>query len=155
MLNVAFDDLARRASAGGSELPDLLQEGEDVKCLPASQPNGIAPLKADRSLKYIYGFPLVANYQTKYKQAIDTNNSDDRASFNMLANSSGVATPEEKFVVTANSDTPYSLLWMDLRTEPIVVAVPKIGKHGFGVAGSLENDITALHRRRVVSRLRP
>ncbi len=46
---------------------------------------------------YLYGFPMATNYQTMYKQAIDTGNSDYRAPFNVLANSAGVATPEDKF----------------------------------------------------------
>ncbi len=73
---------------------------------------------------YIYAFPMAANYQTLYKQAIDTTSHDYRAHFNTLTNASSVATPEDKFVVTPNSDTPYSYLWMDLRAEPIVVTMP-------------------------------
>ena len=75
---------------------------------------------------YIYGFPMVANYQTMYKQAIDTTGKDYRGAFNTLNNSKSVATPEDKFVVTPNSDTPYSYLWMDLRVEPLMVTVQKI-----------------------------
>jgi hypothetical protein len=75
---------------------------------------------------FIYGFPMAANYQTMYKQAIDTTSKDYRAPFNTLTNAKSVATPDDKFVVTPNSDTPYSYLWMDLRAEPIVVTMPKI-----------------------------
>ena len=75
---------------------------------------------------YIYGFPMAANYLTMHKQAIDTTSPDYRAPFNKLTSSKSVATPDDKFVVTPNSDTPYSYLWMDLRAEPIVVTVPKI-----------------------------
>jgi hypothetical protein len=75
---------------------------------------------------YIYGFPMAANYNTMYKQAIDTSSKDHRAPFNTLASSRSVATPDDKFVVTPNSDTPYSYLWMDLRAEPIVVTMPKV-----------------------------
>jgi hypothetical protein len=77
---------------------------------------------------YIYGFPMATNYATLYKQALDTTGRDYRAPFNTLANSSGVATPDDKFVITPNSDTPYSYLWMDLRAEPMVVTMPKIEK---------------------------
>ena len=96
-------------------------------------PSGPTPEEARHIAKdaYIYGFPLATNYQTMYKQAIDTSNPDYRAPFNVLSNSSGVATPEDKFVVTPNSDTPYSYLWMDLRSEPIVVTVPKIEKNRY------------------------
>jgi hypothetical protein len=75
---------------------------------------------------YIYGFPMAANYATMYKQAIDTTSKDYRAPFNKLTSAKSVATPDDKFVVTPNSDTPYSYLWMDLRAEPLVVKVPKI-----------------------------
>ena len=75
---------------------------------------------------FIYDFPMAATYNTMYKQAIDTSNSDHRADFNTIASSKSVATPEDKFVVTPNSDTPYSYLWMDLRAEPLVVTMPKI-----------------------------
>src|SRR5580704_15356918 len=90
--------------------------------------NSPVPLDARAIAKeaYIYGFPMAANYLTMYKQAIDTTSRDYRAPFNTLANSNNVATPEDKFVVTPNSDTPYSYVWMDLRAEPIVITMPKI-----------------------------
>ena len=74
--------------------------------------------------------------QVFVKQAIDTANSDYRAPFNVLANSFGVATPEDKFVVTPNSGTPYSYLWMDLRAEPIVVSMPEIEKNRYYTGSS-------------------
>jgi len=77
---------------------------------------------------YIYAFPMAANYQTLYKQAIDTTSHDYRAPFNTLTNAGSVATPEDKFVVTPNSDTPYSYLWMDLRAQPSVFTMPEIEK---------------------------
>jgi hypothetical protein len=66
-----------------------------------------------------------------YKQAIDTTSHDSRDTFNVFTSASNVATPEDKFVVTPNSDTPYSYLWMDLRAEPIVVTVPRIEKNRY------------------------
>jgi hypothetical protein len=80
---------------------------------------------------YIYGFPLVTNYQTMYKQAIDTTSPDYQAPFNVLTSAANVATPEDKFVVTPNSDTPYSYLWMDLRAEPVIVTMPKVEKNRY------------------------
>jgi hypothetical protein len=75
---------------------------------------------------YIYGFPMVMNYHTMYKQAIDKKSPDFRGDFNTVNSSKSVATPEDKFVVTPNSDTPYSYVWMDLRAEPVVITMPKI-----------------------------
>jgi hypothetical protein len=90
-----------------------------------------AEVRAIAKEAYIYGFPMVTNYDTMYKQAIDTSNKDYRAPFNTIANSANVATPDDKFVVTPNSDTPYSFLWMDLRAEPIIVTMPKIEKNRY------------------------
>jgi hypothetical protein len=47
---------------------------------------------------------------------------------NEIHSAHGVATAADKFVVTPNSDTPYSFLWMDLRAEPLVVTMPAIEK---------------------------
>jgi len=77
---------------------------------------------------YTYGFPLVVNYATLFKQAVDTTDRDYRAPFNVIGRTTGVATPDDKFVVTPNSDTPYSFLWADLRAEPVVITVPTIDK---------------------------
>ena len=94
----------------------------------ASICNSLTPQEARSIAKeaYIYAFPMAANYQTMYKQAIDKKSPDYRGDFNSLNSSKTVATPEDKFVVTPNSDTPYSYLWMDLRVEPIVITMPKI-----------------------------
>jgi hypothetical protein len=106
-----------------------------IACGPAQQPSqgGLTVDETRQIAKeaYIYGFPLVTNYHTMYKQAINTGNPDYRAPFNILTNSAGVATPDDKFVVTPNSDTPYSYLWMDLRAEPVVVTMPKIEKNRY------------------------
>jgi hypothetical protein len=41
---------------------------------------------------------------------------------------STASTPEDTAVITPNSDTPYSILWSDLRAEPLVVSVPAVQK---------------------------
>jgi hypothetical protein len=94
----------------------------------ASPVDRLSPQEARQIAKeaYIYGFPLVINYETLHKQALDTNGHDYRAPLNTIASLADVATPEDRFVITPNSDTPYSFLWMDLRTEPTVVTMPKI-----------------------------
>jgi hypothetical protein len=95
-----------------------------------SKPSGselsAADARAIAKDAFIYGFPMAANYQTMYKQAIDKSSPDYRGAFNTINSSKSVATPEDKFVVTPNSDTPYSYLWMDLRAEPLVITMPKI-----------------------------
>ena len=51
-----------------------------------------------------------------------------KAPFNEIYNQHHVATPADTAVITPNSDTPYSMLWLDLRAEPIVISVPTIEK---------------------------
>ena len=77
---------------------------------------------------YIYGFPMVDGYQTLYKQAVDKGGPDFKAPFNQIGNDRNVATPAYTAIVTPNSDTPYSYIWMDLRAEPVVITMPKIEK---------------------------
>ncbi len=98
-----------------------------------TMPSGPSPtdIRAIAKEAYIYGFPVVTNYNTMYKQAIDKGSKDYRAPFNQIASLANVATPEDKFVVTPNSDTPYSFLWMDLRAEPVIVTMPKIEKNRY------------------------
>src|SRR5271156_4308235 len=99
-------------------------------CNSTQKPSNVGLSAADaRAIAkeaFIYGFPMAANYQTMYKQAIDKSSPDYRGAFNTVNSSKSVATPEDKFVVTPNSDTPYSYLWLDLRAEPVVVTMPKI-----------------------------
>ena len=77
---------------------------------------------------YTYAFPMVMNYGTLYEFAIDKTSDQYKAPLNQIYNMERVSTPKDTAVVTPNSDTPYSLLWMDLRAEPLVLSVPEIEK---------------------------
>lgn len=75
---------------------------------------------------YTFGFPMVENYKTLYKQAIDTSHPDFKAPINQIGRAAGVVTPDDTQFITPNTDTPYCFLWADLRAEPIVVTMPAI-----------------------------
>ena len=77
---------------------------------------------------FTYAFPLIMNYGTLYEFAVDKASDQYKAPFNQLYNMQRVATPQDTTVVTPNSDTPYSFVWMDLRAEPLVLSVPEIEK---------------------------
>ena len=51
-----------------------------------------------------------------------------KAPWNHLVNTPRVYTPADTAIQTPNSDTPYSLVGMDLRAEPMVLTVPPIEK---------------------------
>ena len=77
---------------------------------------------------YIYGFPMVDNYRIQHAYFVDTKNPEYKGPWNQIVNIPRVYTPADTAVQTPNSDTPYSLLGMDLRAEPIVLTVPPIEK---------------------------
>ncbi len=75
---------------------------------------------------FVYSFPMVMNYGTMFEYAIDTSSPQYKAPFNRIFNTARVFTPRDTAIVTPNSDTPYSFLWMDLRAEPVVLTIPAI-----------------------------
>ncbi|MDX0766883.1 DUF1254 domain-containing protein [Sinorhizobium medicae] len=76
----------------------------------------------------IYGLPLVMNYAVMQEFAVDRNSGQFKAPFNEINNMHHVATPADTAIITPNSDTPYSFVWLDLRAEPMVLSVPAIDK---------------------------
>jgi hypothetical protein len=93
-------------------------------------PDAVTPIEARAIAKeaYIYGFPLVDNYRIQYGYFVDHTDKEFKAPYNTLFNIPRVFTPEDKAIQTPNSDTPYSWIGLDLRTEPIVFTVPPIEK---------------------------
>src|SRR5216117_2505060 len=92
---------------------------------------GIAETKAIAEEGFIYGLPLVMNYAVMNEFAVDTKSSQFKAPFNEINNQHRVATYEDTAVITPNSDTPYSMVWMDLRAEPMVISVPAVEKERY------------------------
>jgi hypothetical protein len=75
---------------------------------------------------YLYGFPVVEMYKTLYSQAVDKKSSNYKAPFNRIGNTAKAFTAQDTAFVTPNADTPYSFVWMDLRTEPLVLTLPPV-----------------------------
>jgi hypothetical protein len=75
---------------------------------------------------YIYGFPMVDSYRIQHSYFVDRGGSEFKAPWNELHNEARVYTPDDKAIQTPNSDTPYSQLGADLRTEPLVLTVPAV-----------------------------
>ena len=80
---------------------------------------------------FIYGLPIVMNYGVMYDFVINKNSGQYKGPFNTIKNEANVFTYKDTAVVTPNSDTPYSLLWLDLRTEPMVISVPGIERQRY------------------------
>jgi hypothetical protein len=84
--------------------------------------------KAIAEAGFVYGLPLVMNYAVQYEFTVDKTSPQYKAPLNTLFNEQRVFTYKDTAVVTPNSDTPYSFVWLDLRAEPMVITVPKIDK---------------------------
>ncbi len=92
------------------------------------QAEKLTPQEAKEIAKeaYIYGFPMVMNYKTLYAYALEPRSPEYKGAFNQMACDARVFTPEDKAVVTPNSDTPYCMFWCNISTEPAVISVPDI-----------------------------
>jgi hypothetical protein len=87
-----------------------------------------AETKAIAEEAFIYGLPIVMNYAVMYEYSVDKNSGQYKAPFNQILNEARVFTYKDTAIITPNSDTPYSLLWLDLRAEPMVLSVPAVEK---------------------------
>jgi hypothetical protein len=103
------------------------------KSIPASAENSISPVEARKIAReaYVYGFPLVDSYRIQYNYFVDRAGPEFKAPWGQIANTPRVYTPADTAVQTPNSDTPYSWLGLDLRTEPFVLAVPEVEKNRY------------------------
>jgi hypothetical protein len=104
-----------------------------AKSVPASAESSVSPVEARKIAReaYVYGFPLVDSYRIQYKYFVDRTGPEFKAPWGQIANTPRVYTPADTAVQTPNSDTPYSWLGLDLRTEPFVLAVPEIEKNRY------------------------
>lgn len=80
---------------------------------------------------YIYGLPMVVNYKTMYAYTLNEKSPEFKGPFNFLACEARVYTPEDKAIVTPNSDTPYCMAWMDISEEPLIISLPEMEDERF------------------------
>src|ERR1700683_968212 len=104
-----------------------------ARFVPASAEDSISPAEARQIAReaYVYGFPLVDSYRIQHDYFVDSKGPEFKAPWGQIANTPRVYTPADTAVQTPNSDTPYSWLGLDLRTEPFVLAVPEVEKNRY------------------------
>ncbi len=98
-----------------------------------SSKQDLTPEEAKQIAKeaFVYGFPMVMNYKTMYAYALNEKSPEYKGPFNFLGCEARVYTPEDKAVVTPNSDTPYCMGWMDITEEPLIISVPEMEDERF------------------------
>jgi hypothetical protein len=92
---------------------------------------GILETRAIAEEAFIYGLPIVMNYAVMQEFSVDRNSGQFKAPFNTLWNDAATLTYKDTAVVTPNADTPYSMVWLDLRAEPMVISVPAVPKERY------------------------
>ena len=114
--------------AGCDKKDDAVAQAEKKDVAQGIAAPSIEETKAIAEEGFIYGLPIVMNYAVMYEYAVDRNSNQFKAPFNEIKNEPNVYTYKDTAIVTPNSDTPYSFLWMDVRAEPIVLSVPAVEK---------------------------
>lgn len=130
MERVAARNIILLLCLGVAALAGCARRGDVIAQAAQAQktPPGMAEVKAIAEEGFIYGLPIVMNYAVLYEYAVDRQSPQYKAPFNQLYNEARVFTYKDTAVVTPNSDTPYSFMFMDLRAEPMVLSVPAVDK---------------------------
>jgi hypothetical protein len=123
--------LALTLLTGCSTKNDAISVAEQADKKPGNPVPGIEETKAIAEEGFIYGLPIVMNYVVMYEYAVDRNSGQFKAPFNHILNEARVFTYKDTAIVTPNSDTPYSMMFMDLRAEPIVLSIPVVEKNRY------------------------
>src|SRR5215813_3158332 len=116
---------------GCGKKDDSISQAETKDAAKGVSAPGIAETRAIAEEGFIYGLPMVMNYGAMYEMAVDRTSSQFKAPFNEIKNEARVFTYKDTAVVTPNSDTPYSVIWLDLRAEPMVLSVPAVDRRRY------------------------
>jgi hypothetical protein len=117
--------------AGCANQNDPVAKAEKADAARGIAAPSLTETKAIAEEAFIYGLPIVMNYAVMYEYAVDKGGPQFKAPFNQIRNEPRVFTYQDTAIVTPNSDTPYSFLWLDLRAEPMVLTVPAVEKRRY------------------------
>jgi len=123
--------IAITLSAGCGKKDDPVSVAAQVDEKTGIEAPSLAETRTIAEEAFIYGLPIVMNYAVMNEFALDKNSGQYKGPFNSMYNDARVFTYKDTAVVTPNSDTPYSMLWLDLRAEPVVISVPAVEKERY------------------------
>jgi hypothetical protein len=113
--------------SGCQKKGDAISSAEQTEKINGIAAPGISETKAIAEEGFIYGLPLVMSYIMN-AYSINRSSSSFTAPINQILNEARVYTYKDRAIPLPNSDTPYSVLFMDLRAEPIVLSLPAVEK---------------------------
>src|SRR5271169_2748959 len=112
----------------GCKQNDAVNQADKADKINGVAVPGIEETKQIAQEGFIYGLPIVMNYVSTYELFVDAASSQYKAPIGKVINEARVFTYKDTAVITPNSDTPYSLMDVDLRAEPTVISVPAVPK---------------------------
>jgi hypothetical protein len=119
--------VTRRAFACGIALfPSL-------RFTAAGAESSVTPEEARAIAKeaYVYGFPMVDSYRIQNTYWVDKATPEYKGPWNQIWNSARLYTLADTAIQTPNSETLYSFIGADLRSEPLVLTVPAMEKERY------------------------
>jgi len=119
--------ITRRSFAGGITLLPTLR----FTTAHAQTGVSLAEARAIAKEAYIYGFPVVDNYRIQHAYWVDRAPPEYKGPWNQIWNSARLYTPADTAIQTPNSDTLYSFIGAELRSEPLVLTVPAMEKERY------------------------
>jgi hypothetical protein len=77
-----------------------------------------------------YGLPLVKMDQTfRVQTSVNVPDGRGRGPVNRFSHIRVLADDSARDVVAPNNDTPYSIAWLDLRRQPMVIHIPRVNRY--------------------------
>ncbi len=77
-----------------------------------------------------YGLPLVREDQTfRIQTSVNVPDGRGRGPVNRFSHVRKLADASARDVVAPNNDTPYSIAWLDLRRQPMVIHIPRVKRY--------------------------
>lgn len=122
------NDGRRSGAWAGVAAMALLAAGGNAVAQSVDPSISIDEFRATAEAAYLYAFPMLVGYKVLHDYNVDKTSGAYLAPFNELHNEARVFTPKDTTISTPNSDTPYSLVQLDLRAEPMVICLPDIEK---------------------------
>jgi hypothetical protein len=118
--------LTRRELLYTAALAAILPACKSAPAWAQTRRYGVVATTLNAREGFVYGAPVVKAYAVMYEYAVDRSSGKFKASFNRIGNDDRIFTDRETAVVLPDNDARYSVLWMDLRAEPIVISVPAV-----------------------------
>jgi len=113
---------------GGCSKNDAINQAEKRDAINGVPVPSLAETKTIAQEGFVFGLPIVMYYTSTYELFVDPTSSQYKVPIGQLFNEARVFTPKDTAVITPNSDTPYSMMEIDLRSEPSVISLPAVPK---------------------------